>query len=802
MNSLKIAWRKLFRKGNHSLTRIISLAAGLAFGLLLLSEVFYYYSFDSFYPDADRIYVVCENYKADNGSDKITARNRVSGAIAPGLKAEVPGIEAACRLNSIGPSIFYTDMETGHDQSLRAEFSFADENVFNVLPRPVLSGDPVQILKSPMACMVSDEIAEKIGGNVVGRIIELKEYPGKFLTIAGVFKRVPENTNYRYDVLISMVSTSKFMWDGTDNWLGNDRYYSCVRLADGIDPESLAPAVRKMQEVHQEIQRLESIQNGMVLKYSFKPLKKIHTEDVKEMIIILSAIAFAVIMVSLLNYILLTLSAMVGRAKNSAIYKTYGATDRDLHLMIFLETLLVLGISLFGAFMIISAAEPTIKTETGHNLSSALNPVVVGPLVIVLLIVLMIASYLPGRFFANVPVSSVFQSYHEKGKKWKLALLTFQFAGATFVLALLIIVMLQYDRLRNADHGYRSGNVYFGSTSGMPASKLPTVLNEIRSLPMVEKVGLGLCLPTEGASGNNILLPDDRKELFNVADFYWIDDNYLSILNIPIIEGESFSTETCVPNDFLISKRGSDMLLMNTGWKDGVTGKQINLTEHGTFTIRGVFTDFTIHSMTYPDQRPAMFSYLPEAKFQEMLEKKPSFSFYVLVKAQNGSSDIMKRLTDILNQALPHSDAMVKSLDNEKINLYASEKGFRTVMLAGNIIILLITLLGLLGYTVTEAMRRSKELALRRINGASLSDILKIFIKDMEYVAIPAVLTGLAGSWFAAQKWMENFSLKTPLHPWIFVLCGVFVLLFIATVSALNYIIIANRNPVEALRYE
>ena len=119
------------------------------------------------------------------------------------------------------------------------------------------------------------------------------------------------------------------MWDGTNNWLGNDRYYVCVKLKPGVDPESLAPAVRKMQEVHQDIKRLEEIQQGMVLKYSFKPIKKIHIEEVKDMVFILSAIAFAVLAVSLLNYILLTLSALVGRAKSSAIYKTYGARTRN-----------------------------------------------------------------------------------------------------------------------------------------------------------------------------------------------------------------------------------------------------------------------------------------------------------------------------------------------------------------------------------------------------------------------------------------------------------------------------------------
>ena len=109
-------------------------------------------------------------------------------------------------MNSIGASVFYTDDK----KSYKGEFSFTDENLFDVLPRQVIYGNPKEILKSPMNCMVSDKIAAMIGDGVIGRMIELKEYPDKTLTIAGIFKALPENTNYKYDVLISMVSTSQF----------------------------------------------------------------------------------------------------------------------------------------------------------------------------------------------------------------------------------------------------------------------------------------------------------------------------------------------------------------------------------------------------------------------------------------------------------------------------------------------------------------------------------------------------------------------------------------------------------------
>lgn len=789
----------MFRKGEHTLTRILSLAAGLAFGFLLLSEVFYNYSYDSFYPDADRIYVVYENYKTDKSSDKLSSRGRVSGAIGPGLKADVPGIEVASRVNSLGPSVFYTD----DMKSYNGEFVLADEYYFDILPRPMIYGNPKEILKSSMNCMISDKIAAMIGGDVIGKPIEMKEYPGRKLIIAGIFKALPENTNFRYDILISMVSTPNFMWDGTNNWMGNDRYYTCVRLEHGVDPESLSPAVRKMQEVHQDIARIEKIQNGMVLKYTFKPIKKIHPEEVMDMTIILSAIASAVLLVSLLNYILLTLSALAGRAKTSAIHKSYGARAANLQLMIFIESSLLFLASLSGAFIIITTVQPLIETQMGHQLTSILNPYVIWPLLFLLAVLLLVISYLPGRFFAGIPVASVFHGYQQKGNRWKLALLFFQFAGATFILTVLVVVILQYEKLRKADHGYRSEGVYYGSTSGMPGNKLSVVLNELRALPEIERVGLGSGVPTEGASGNNVSFPGEEKELFNVADFYWIDENYLPILNIPVPEGGNFSAETSLPYDFLISRKGADMLIITGGLKDGVPGRQIKLTEHGTYTIRGIFSDFVIYSLTSPDQRPAMFSYMPADKFQERIEKEPSFSCYVIVRAKDGmNKDIMKKMTDILNIALPHKDAVVKSLASEKTGLYASEKGFRTAMLAGTIVVFLIALMGLLGYTLTEANRRSKELAIRKINGARLSDVLMVFIRDLEFVALPAIITGSAGALFAARKWMANFSYKTPLDIGIFVSCGLFVLFIIAIISALNYIIIANKNPVDSLRYE
>jgi putative ABC transport system permease protein len=799
MNIFKLAFRPLFRKGEYTITRIISLAAGLAFGILLLAEVFYNYSYDSFYPNAGRIYVVHENFKPDKSSEKLMIYPRVSGAIGPGLKAEVPGIEAACRLNSIGRNVFYTE----NLNSYEAEVSLSDEFLFDVLPRPVLSGNPDEIFKAPMSCMVSEKIAETIGGDVIGKVITLKRFPDNKLTIAGIFEDLPRNTNYQYDILISMVSTKYFTWDGTANWMGNDRYYTCVMLEPGVSSESLAPAVRKMQEVHQDIVRMEEEQGGIVLTYSFLPIRRIHVDNAKNMVINLSTIAFAVLFVSLMNYILLTLSALVNRAKSSAVHKTFGAQTEKLQQMIFIETIILFLISITGAVLLIAALKPIVESQLQHGILSVMNPYVIWPLLAIVVVLVVITGYFPGRFFSHIPVATVFQSYKLKNNRWKLALLAIQFIGASFILTLMIIVSMQFSRMKNADHGYRTEGVYYGSTVGMEGNKIAAVLNELRAMPEVEKVGLGYNLPLEGASGNNVLSQDGQRELFNVADFYRADENFLSILGIKASVGQDFSRENASVNDVMISEKGAELLKMNNGWTDGVVGKQLEITEHGYTTVCGVFPDFTISSMADPDQRPSVFFYMPEDRYVQMKIDRPASAFLILIKVYEGSEEGMKKkIADVMNIGMPQKDASVSSLEEELQNMYNTEKGFRNALMAGNAIILLIAVIGLLGYTTNEASRHQKELAIRKINGATMSDILMVFILELEYIVIPSVLAGLIGVWFTANKWMQNFAVKVPLHWGLFVLCGFTIMLSVALVATVNYSRIANRNPAEALRYE
>ncbi len=802
MRTLKLAFRKLFRKGEHTTARIISLGVGLAFGLILLGEVLYYYSFDNCYPDSENIYTVVEKFKRDKQKSDLSTHDAVSGAIAPGLKAEVPGVEFATRLNHFAN----TDFFTSDNKKYHAKFSFADEYWQDVLPRPMITGNARDILTKPMQCMISDELAEKIGGDVIGETIRLQSAPDKMLTINGVFKKVPENANYHYDVLVSMVSTGEFVWDGTNNWLGNDRYYACVKLKDGVKPESLAPAVRKMQEKHQDIEEIESKNPGFVLKYDFMQNTKVMPEKYKSIILILSIIAFSVVFVALMNYILLTVSTLVNRAKHSAIHKCYGAKGSNIRAMIFAEAIMVFVMSLAIAGSIIYLAKPFVEEQVGHKISSMFSLEVILPLSGLLAIVLAIIGYVPGHFFANIPVAVAFRNYRQKGNKWKLALLSVQFVGASFILMMLVIVSLQYSKMQNANHGYQTENVFYVPTGGMDRTKLQTVINELEKLPEVETISIGETFPLFECAGNNVMSDDGERELFNVADFYYIDENYMKALGIQIQDGSNFKKES-ESGEILISQSGAEKLIAYNKWQGSVVGKEINITEHHRTDekarICGVFPDFVIGSIANADNRPAVFFFVPQAKYINFLTKNTGYNCNLIIRAsEHHSSNIMAQLTDIVNIASPMQDIKVFSLDEQKHKAYQAEKGFRNTMLIGNGIILLITFIGLLGYTLSEVNRRRKELAIRKINGATVSNVINLFLWDLERIALPAVIVGIIAAWLVSEQWMQNFSEKIGLHWLLFMSCSLVILLFVGVIAIVSYWKSARQNPVEALRYE
>lgn len=323
MKNIGIAIRSLFKRGQHNVMKIISLGIGLTIGLVLIAKVHFENTYDNFYPDGDRIYRVYEKFFM-NG--EVGDHGQTPAGVIPLLKQETPEIEAATRYTYFRGNSPFTMSDNKH--RLKATFILADSCLFDVLPRPMLIGDPKQVLSQPMYVLVSDEIAERIGGNVMGKRFEIDDAPGQALTIGGVFKKLPDNTEQSYDIIVSLSSISKFMWDGTHMLTGNDRYQSYVKVSPGTTEAQLEAGMRQMIDKHFPVNDLKKA--GVELTFTFHKLLNVHMEDdmAKRMALILSFIAFVLIFTAVMNYILIVISSIVNRTKEMAVRKCYGASGK------------------------------------------------------------------------------------------------------------------------------------------------------------------------------------------------------------------------------------------------------------------------------------------------------------------------------------------------------------------------------------------------------------------------------------------------------------------------------------------
>lgn len=792
MKDIGIAFRSLFKKGQHNVMKIISLGVGLAIGLILIAKVHFEYTYDTFYPDGDRIYRVYEKYLIEGEADDY---HQTPGGVIPLLKQETPEIEAATRYTYFRGDAPFTMTDSQH--RIKGTFILADSCMFDVIPRPMLVGDAKQVLSQPMYVLVSDEIAERIGGDVVGKSFEIDDAPHKTLTIGGVFQRLPENTDQDYDIIVSLSSISHFMWDGTRQLTGNDRYRSFIRVTPGTTEAQLEGGMRRMIDQHFPVADLKKA--GVDLTFTFHKLLNIHMEDktARQMTLIIAFIAFVLIFTAVMNYILIVISSIVNRTKEMAVRKCYGASGKEIQRMALAEVATHLVIALGLVVLLICGFQEMIKELIGTSIRSLFLSGSLWVLIGTIVIVLLAAGLSTGWFLGRIPVAAVFRSMREARRLWKLCLLFLQFTAISFLASLLLVVGKQYNHMANDKPGYTPDNLaytYIGAVDSMGRAKL---IEETRRLPEVEAVSFCYNLPFWGASGNNVYLPGDDRELFNIADLYDIGSGCLEILGIPIIEGRFFTQDATSSQEIMVSRNFLKQMKPYADWSDGAVGKSIQITGHGTeteenplFTICGVFEDFRLGSIASEDPRGKVMFY----------RKNPSQN--MIIKYHALSPESLRKTQELMTQLIPSKELNVVSFENEMLKGYVDSRKFRDSVMIGGLITLLIVFIGLIGYTNDEVNRRRKEMAIRKINGATVKDILRIFLADIIYMALPAILIGCGIAFFISQKWQEQFSEKIPLAWYLFIGAGIGVLAIISSVAGFNIYRASNDNPVNNLKSE
>ncbi len=788
MNVLK----SLHQRGQHNWIKILCLATGLATGIVLIGKAGFEQSWDNFFPTSDRIYVVYEDV-IRNG--EYIHYSQTPGAVAPGLKRYCPQVEAATRYTG-----FAWDMPlvTDDDKRVRTNFSLVDSCFFDVFPFRVLAGNAKKVLSQVECCMIPLSLAEKLAGaanplELVGKKVFYNKRGGWALTIGGIYEDVPLNSRlHGLEVMVSMPTITEVIYDGRDNWVGNDRYMAYVRLAEGITPDDLKPQIEKMRHDNMPEDQLKKA--GVDLGFSVRPLRDYHKNDegTRRMTWILSLLATVLIGCAVLNYLLLVIGGISRRAREMAVHMCYGAEARHIYRMVIAESTVHLLLSVALAALLLLLAKDTVEELVGAPLAVLLTTGSnVWVIVTTFIVVLLVTGLVPGYIYTHVPVAAAFKHYRQSYRLWKLLLLGLQFASATFLIVLLIVVGRQYRMMVNDNPGYDYATLGSVLKDGVSSEQCQLAMEELRKLSCVKGVTMAYANLTEHQSGDNIYLPGSERENMNIADLYYVGDGYFDVMGIPIVSGRTFTEQADTLREVMVSRQFEERMKQIAGW-DRAVGKQIICTSfEGPYTIVGVYEDTRIGSITSPDTRPSLCYY----------SRKPDQMHYILIRFQSmeGLEEANKLVKELMTD---NPDIAVTPYNQMVTELYTDAHRFRTTVMIGGLVALLIALIGLVGYLAGEIGRRQKEIAIRKVNGATITDVLRLFQTDILRVALPAVVIGAVGAWYVARLWLEQFSEKTALSPLIFIGGALVVIAVILSVVCLGCYRVASSNPVDYLKNE
>ncbi len=778
----------------RNLIKILCLSVGLAVGMLLVAKIYFEQTYDSFFPNIDRLYRLTESV-VENGEYK--EYDFTPGGTAQEIERAIPGIEKVTRFTKLTDDVVLK-LDDGRKFDISA-VTLADSCLFDVLGTPIIEGDPHQVLAVSDQVMIPLSLAQKIGGDVVGMKISTVEFGDKFkFTVGGVYKDFPLNSTIKNAAYISMPTISKFMWEGSaDNLLGNDRYKSYALLAKNSLPDELNPKIVE----HLKTKLPEEAFTIGDYKIWLRPLADTYSSQktIQTMSWMLGVLAFMILICSGLNYLLIVISQLAARGKEMAIRKCYGTDGRKIFSIVMKESLFFLLISIGLAILISFSFSELSKETLGYSprelFSTGRVWIIEG---IVCLVLLIITGILPSIIYSRTPVAYAFRPISNGSKAWKLILLAIQFFATGMIFCLLVLVGRQYSMVGNLDLGLDYKNIGIFYHYPLSDEKTASLIKELEKLPFVEGVSTADRDPSYPGSGNNMWTEGQDENQVNIAEMEYLNPNFFEVMGIKFLQGRTFSENADSSiNEVVVDERMIEVLHKYFGETDtDIIGKHLYITGHEhlsiPFTIVGVIGN--VHRGGFENERVDIraAAYFPSK----------SARGNVFVRFSELTTENLNEVQKVIDSFCDTGDIYITPYKIRIDSKRSDIKKFGTSVMLVGFITILIALVGLIGYVADEVNRRSKEIAIRKVNGTPSKKIVRLFCIDVLKVALPSLLLGGAAAMIVGQRWLSQFTDRVSLSPLSMIACLLLLLVLIMAVVIINTLRVARSNPIDHLRSE
>lgn len=744
--------------------KLLSLTLGLTMAGFLVTYVVFLSSFDSFMPDSDRLYSLRVRYDIANKESKLT--NKIMAPVVPKILETVAAVETGTRFWSEGNEELKID-----EKAYGANIVRADSLFFKTMGYKVLRGIPSEVMVANSNVFVSQTLAQNMfgGSDPIGQNFKIAN---QTYIIRGIFEDIPQNSTYKFDLVLPLVNP-RTKFDGGDSW------FSYLKLPSNADTATIISDINRAMTPYNE--NFESF--GYKLTYYFKPIEEENYDDEKDTILILSIMSIVLILVSGLNYVLLSLSSLASRAKEIGVHKVSGGGKATIFGIIIWETVIYILLSSVISGFLLWALKSEFENITQSDLWSVFSMSNYWAVGVVMLAILLIAGVFPAWVFSRIPLSEVFRKTTNLRSTWKKVLLFFQFASSAFVLCFLVVIIKQHKDLTTADLGYDYEKLAVIEMSGVNAD-FELLANKLRQESFVEGITFSANLPIESLSGAMFRNQDDTTGNSISVRYLIVDSAFVSVYGVKMAQG---SGDLRVDGNLVVNQE----LVSTFGGTLNPLGMTMVCTEmSGDVPIRvsGVMQNFVIQSFRVRNQ-PVVFWVFNLDQIEDRHPRK------ITLRLNEVTKNNVETILSIAQNIFPNEKIEVKSYQQIIDERYSSEESFRDGIMLAAIILLLITILGVVGYVATEIKRKSKEIAIRRVHGATSWSVIFVIMTPLLIIAIISVFVGMVATGFLSNIWLEQFAYQTELVWWIFVGTGCFIMGSLVITVIVQSAKIATENP-------
>ncbi|MGN6354890.1 MAG: ABC transporter permease [Parafilimonas sp.] len=796
-NYLTIAWRNLKRNKIYSFINIAGLSIGLACAMLIILYVKDEVSFDKFHHNVNNIYRIVSKNKHNGQEYKSSNTGYLQG---PRFTQNVPGIESFVRVQS-----GREDIQLGNDVKSQ-DVLYVDSVFFNVFTFPLLHGDAKTCLKDPSSIVISEDEAIKHFGtkDAVGKILMLKNdsafTPHKVTAVA---KRSPQNSSIRFDILLPF-KVSDADAQNNDNW-----YSFFLNTFVVVNPNSNVAAIdSNMQKFYVAdasktfkamIEKYGAGPDASMGTYYLQPYTDIHMN--KELSAqngmvhasnptysyILSGIALFVLLIACINFVNLTVARSVKRAKEIGIRKVVGGGRKQLIFQFLGESFLLCFIAFAFALLLVQLILPVFNDLANKALSVVylFDAKLIAGYIVLFFLTSLLAGFYPALVLSGYnPVETLYSRFNIKGKSYlQKSLVVLQFALASFLIIATLTIYRQFNFLTHTNPGYDDSNIIEVHKDNIKRDEAVVFKNELLKNPNI----IGVALKNGGQWMTGARTGTDSSIQF---DYETVDESYIHMMNIPIIKGRNFSKD--YPGDAANSVLVNESFVQKAGWKEPV-GEIVNFfyNNNEIYHVVGVVKDYHNKSL-YQKIGPQLFT----------MKKDNSYGLYDIKYKPGTETQTLNYIRKTFKQVYPLSPYDYVFKDEQRRNEYESEAKWKQIFLFGAVLTIFISCIGLFGLSVLSAEKRTKEIGIRKVLGASVNVVVIILSKDFLKLVAIALVIAIPAAYLASDKWLQNYPYRITQSWWLFTGAAFLVILIALITVSFQAVRAAVANPVKSLRTE